>query len=178
MGISELLRGNAAQKEHVSDLPSEDVVAPDEDALTPDPEPAHRASRSRTPKTERPKGKLPTTAAGKKKMETQVRDNLTMFLGLGSLMGTRVDPHCFGALAMQQEAIVNALVPIIMRNTNLLRWFAGTDAHYLEYLALAQALAPVGMTVFKHHIAKSVGEGGARPAHAYDLSDFAAPAFV
>lgn len=146
------------------------------DALTPDPMPAHRAAR--TPRKRRPRGPVPTTVAGKKKLEGEVHDNLTMFLGLSSALGMKADQHCFGVLAQQTSAIVDALVPIIMRNANLLRWFAGSDAKYLEYLALAQALAPVLTTVFTHHVVKRDMDGGVAPVGIpYDLNSFQAPAY-
>lgn len=177
MGISELLKGGGAARateDPVSDTLAQSTGQPDADILDQDPKPAHR--QSRPPRVERPKGKLPTTQAGKRKMEQQVRDNLTMFLGMGSVLGMRVDPHCFGVLAQQTSAIIDALVPIIMRNANLLRWFAGSDARYLEYLALAQALAPVATTVVRHHVLKPRdADGGAAPVgQPYDLSAFVA----
>lgn len=175
MGFGDLLRKPEAvsDDESVGDSANE----PHEDALTPDPKPSHRTTK--TPRKTRPKGILPTTVAGKKKLEAEVRDNLMMFLGLGSALGMKVDAHCFGALAAQTTAIVDALVPIIMRNANLLRWFAGSDAKYLEYLALAQALAPVVSTVFQHHVVKKDMSGGASSlVNPLDLNTFQAPAFV
>lgn len=153
----------------------ETPVSEEPDALPADPPAAHRAAGR--PRKSRPKGPIPTTVAGKKKLQQEVHDNLTMFLGLGCAVGLKADPTCFGSLAQQSAAIVDALVPIIMRNTALLRWFAGADAKYLEYLGLAKAFGPVVATVFQHHVAKGHQEGSTHgPLH--DLNTFQAPAFV
>lgn len=182
MGITELLKGNFVAPVEAEEVPVDEAVEPD--ALTADPKPAHRAeekprSTGRPPRKERPRGKLPTTQAAKKKLEGEIRDNLTMFLGISSLIGMRVDPHCFGAVAKQQAAIVDSMVPIIMRNENMLRWFAGSDAKYLEYIALAQAFTPVVTTVLQHHVFKKGDHSEGSVAHVgqpYDLSSFTAPA--
>lgn len=173
MAIADLLRSKTADES----AEPESTPEIEEDALTPDPKPTHRTRKP--PRKTRPKGSLPTTVAGKKKLEGEVRDNLMMFLGLGSALGMKADPHCFGVLAQQVNPIVDALVPIIMRNANLLRWFAGSDAKYLEYLALAQALAPVVTTVFQHHVVKKdMGGGGDSYVNPLDLNTFQAPSFA
>jgi hypothetical protein len=121
------------------------------DSLTPDPKPSRRKSARKIPVST---GK-PTVAQKK-----QVRDALLLLMTPATGFWAMRDQHCGGAAFEQREAIVDAMVPIICRNANMLRWFTAADAPWLDYLALLTALQPVGMSVWQHHVKHTIGEGG------------------
>lgn len=176
-GLSDLLRSGAPDGEEpldVPDDPSEITDAQGDPEDVPDPQPARRSRRGRRNASMRAANK-PSRAE-----QTQVRDALTMLYTLPA-WGVRVrDPHCGGALMDQRDDIVNALVPIVCRNPAMLAWFTGANAPWMDLLALAQALLPVGQTIWSHHVTKTVGhdheQGGG--VNGVDLSGYSAPAFA
>ncbi len=140
-----------------------------EDGLAPDPRPSRRTKRNR---------RAPAARARVGKAESdQVRDALTMLYTLPAWGAKLKDPHCGGALLDQRDDIVKALVPIVCRNPAMLAFFTAANAPWMDYLALAQALLPVGQTIWAHHVTHTVGateDAGEVPV---DLSHYSAPRF-
>lgn len=93
--------------------------------------------------------------------------------------GARVkDPHCGGALLAQRDDIVKALVPIVCRNPAMLAFFTAANAPWMDYLALAQALAPVAQTFWSHHVTHTLGhDDETGEGVSVDLSAYAAPVY-
>lgn len=133
------------------------------DALTPDPKPARRKSKMSAAASA--PGKV---TIGQKK---QVRDALLLLMTPAAGFWSMRDPHCGGTAFAQREAIVDAMVPIICRNANMLRWFTASNAPWLDYLALLTALQPVGVSVWQHHVKKTLDDAGGGPV---DLSAYVA----
>lgn len=177
MALSDLLKTGAPEGDEqlrvpddASELTGDGAPA---DELPPDPQPSRRSRAGRRKASMR-------AAAPKRatKAETdQVRDALTMLYTLPA-WGLKIrDPHCGGALMAQRDEIVAALAPIVCRNPAMLAFFTSANAPWMEYLALAQALFPVGQTIWSHHVTHTVGDEqhGEVP---FDLSAYAAPAFT
>lgn len=157
--------------------PGADSGAP-ADELPPDPQPSRRSKQGRR------RMRSSTAAASKKATaaeKTAIRDALTMLYTLPAWGLQMRDAHCGGALMDQRDAIVDALVPIVARNPAMVAFFTAGNAPWMEYLALFQALLPVGQMVWGHHVTHTVGgeAGGVGPAGGVpvDLSAYAAPAF-
>jgi hypothetical protein len=76
----------------------------------------------------------------------------------------------------QRDDIVKALTPIVCRNPAMLAFFTAANAPWMDYLALFQALMPVGQMFWSHHVTHTVGaqESGEVPV---DLSAYSAPRF-
>ena len=122
---------------------SEPILHPEfDDVLPPDPPPARRTEKSRP----KPPPTKPTKA-----IQTQVSDALTMMITLPAGMWSMRDPICGTALMEQSDAIVARLTPIVCRNPAMLRWFT-EGAGYMDWIALATAIAPVVRTVWAHHV--------------------------
>ncbi len=151
-----------------------DVELPDEPVIQPDPKPAHRTRRGRTKAAPMA---APTSKADKAALEQKIRDNLSMMIGMPAATWAMRDPHCGGTLFAQSDAIIDALVPIIMRNPSMLKWFTSAGGGFMDYLTLATAIWPVGKTVYSHHV-KKVDPSNAGSGVNLDLSGFAAPGFA
>jgi hypothetical protein len=180
-GLSDLLRSGAAEDVDVPDDASElsglgagdGAPAPDADSLEPDPQPSRRQRKGRRP------GRAAAQKASKADQD-QVRDALTMLYTLPA-WGLRLrDPHCGGALQDQRDDIVKALVPIVCRNPGMLAFFTAANAPWMDYLALFQALMPVGQTIWAHHVTHTIGHDGEQDGggvNGVDLSAYSAPRF-
>jgi hypothetical protein len=158
-------------KNDVREAEPDDIVVPDDlsgidDILPPDPPPARKTSRSSAPKAA-PK---PTAA-----VKRQVADSLTMMITIPAGIAVFRDPVCAGAVLAHVDNIVDKLVPIVSRSPGLLRWFT-EGAGYMDWLALATALAPVARTFWDHHAAGGREDDGDRTPD--DYSQYAAPAFI
>lgn len=132
------------------------------DSLTPDPKPSRRRA---------PKSVASTAAKANAAQKKQVRDALLLLLTPATGFLAMRDPHCGGAAFAQREEIVAAMVPIVCRNPNMLRWFTAADAPWLDYLALLTALQPVGAAFWQHHVKKTIGHDG---GEAVDYSAYTA----
>lgn len=143
----------------------------DADGIAADPQPARRSQKRR--KTARA-----AAAKATKAERDQVRDALTMLYTVPA-WGLRMrDAHCGGVLMDEREKIIDAMTPIVCRNPAMLAFFTAAGAPWMEYLALMQALLPVGQAVWGHHVTRTVGrpeqDGG---MNGFDLSAYSAPAF-
>ena len=107
----------------------------------------------------------------------QVRDALTMLYTLPAWGAKLKDPHCGGALLDQRDDIVKAMVPIVCRNPAMLAFFTAANAPWMDYLALGQALLPVGQTIWAHHVTHTVGRTEDAGEVPVDLSHYSAPRF-
>lgn len=138
-----------------------------DDVLEPDPTPRRRekSAKARPPVTR-------VTAPQKR----AIRDQLVFMLTMPAAGLAMRDEHCGGALLAQAEPIADALVPIICRNASMLAWFLGDAAPWMDWLALAMALQPVGASFWAHHIAKTVDEEENEDGSQAD--QFRAPAFA
>lgn len=172
MGLQDLLRTGAVDTDEdaapTPDAPENDT----HDDLPPDPQPARRSKAQR-------RRQLRATAPKKatKGEQDQVRDALTMLYTLPA-WGLRIrDPHCGGTLMDQRDAIIDALVPIVCRNPAMLTFFTAANAPWMEYLALFQALLPVGQGIWGHHVTHTIGGDDTAGGVPVDLSAYAAPAF-
>ena len=188
MALADLLKSGSVDGDdssaHVPDDASEltagtpDPGAP-ADELPPDPAPSRRSKQGRRRMRSATTATKKATAAEK----NQIRDALTMLYTLPAFGLRMRDPHCGGALMDQRDAIVDALVPIVARNPAMVAFFTASNAPWMEYLALFQALLPVGQMVWGHHVTHTVGgeADGVGPGPAggvpVDLSAYAAPAF-
>jgi hypothetical protein len=193
MALADLLKSGSVDGDESSAQVPDDAseltgAGPDSgapaDDLPPDPQPSRRSKQGRR------RMRSATTTASKKATAAEknaIRDALTMLYTLPAWGLQMRDPHCGGALMTQRDAIVDALVPIVSRNPAMVAFFTAGNAPWMEYLALFQALLPVGQMVWGHHVTHAVGgeaDGmgpGAGPGMAggvpVDLSAYAAPSF-
>lgn len=178
-GLADLLRNGAPESDDVdvpddaSELTGADGPGPDDaDQLAPDPQPSRRSRKGRRTARAANAGGRATKAD-----QDQVRDALTMLYSLPA-WGLRIrDPHCGGALLDQRDDIVKAMVPIVCRNPAMLAFFTAANAPWMDYLALIQALMPVGQTIWSHHVTHTIGQDHGAGEVPVDLSAYAAPRF-
>jgi hypothetical protein len=179
-GLADLLRNGAPESDDAFDVPDDpsgltgdDGPGPaDPDQLAPDPQPSRRSRKGR--RSGRAAG---TGGRATKADQDQVRDALTMLYSLPA-WGLRLrDPHCGGALMEQRDDIVKALTPIVCRNPAMLAFFTAANAPWMDYLALFQALMPVGQMFWSHHVTHTVGAQESGEVPPVDLSAYSAPRF-
>jgi len=116
---------------------------------------------------------LPTEVSKK------VKDEISGFAGLivltvGPVL-VRSDPYCGGAFVDHSQAIVDAAIPLLCRSEMVVKFFSDTSARWMEWVALAIALRPVGEAVIKHHITHSVKiveQGGEKLLVPQDWSEY------
>lgn len=142
------------------------------DELPPDPQPSRRTAKGR-----RRTARAASPRKASKAEQDQVRDALTMLYTLPAWGLQLRDAHCGGALMDQRDAIIDALTPIVCRNPAMLAFFTAANAPWMDYLALFQALLPVGQAVWGHHVTRTVGRDESAGGVPVDLSAYAAPAF-
>jgi hypothetical protein len=135
------------------DAPTPDTSGDDAPELPADPPPSRRSRKGR--RTAARATNVRTTAT--KADRDQVRDALTMLYTLPAWGLTMKDPHCGGVLMQQRDDIIKSLVPIVCRNPGMLAFFTAANAPWMDYLALMQALLPVGQAVWGHHVTRTVG---------------------
>lgn len=126
-----------------------DEESPDEPELEPDPKPKRSKAGRSTVTTAAPK----VTAA----MRREVRETLQVMLELPVMLWERRDPTCAAVAGEQLEPITDAVLAIIVRRPAWVAAFldAGASA---EWIRLTRALWPVLMTIWAHHVAKTVGQ--------------------
>jgi hypothetical protein len=170
-GLMERINGGS------SDAAAEEFIAPDDlsaldeagDSLAPDPKPRRRG-KVRAATTAAASGGRASAAQQRK-----VSDALTMLITLPAATWALRDPHCGGAAMAQRTEVVAALVPIVCRNPAMLRWFTGTSAAWLDWLALLTAVQPVGSAVWGHHVKKvDPSKQGPQGGDVLDLTQFTA----
>jgi Lsr2 len=66
-----------------------------------------------------------------------------------------VDPACGGALAENLSPAIKAAVPLIVQSPTALRMLTEGSTYFL-WLSLAQALAPVAVTAYRHHVSHTI----------------------
>lgn len=176
MAIAELLdRLKAIESEEFdgieNDADNESVdsgdFASDEPELEQDPKPGKiRGGKFKAPK---PIVKTKATAADKR----AVADTLTMLIKLGGGAFAMRDPVCGGAIVDGADAVVNSLVPIVLRNPAMLAWFTGGSG-VMDVIGILLAFQPIIGTIWGHHVSHSIGddEGKGTPV---DYSAFTAP---
>ena len=160
------LKGNVREVDETLDVP-DDLSGLDEegDLLQPDPPPARRTAKA--PRKAAPR---PTKA-----VQSQVADALTMMITLPAGIMAFRDPFCSAAVLENADNIVAKLVPIVCRNPAMLRWFT-EGAGYMDFFALATAVAPVARTIWAHHVTHSIGEEET-DGDTEDYSHYTAPGF-
>lgn len=150
-----------------------------EDALEPDPEPEDYEAPKKEEKTKKsliPKLKPRESPVESVKLTKKQKDELAasvemMFVVPGSILGM-VDPVCGGAIADNGANISERLIPIICRNPRMVEWFM-QGGNVMDYVALAQAFLPVGVTIYQHHVSKTIGH--THEEEYDDLSAYSAP---
>lgn len=160
------LKGNVREVDETIDVPDDLSGLDDEgDLLPPDPPAARRTVKA--PRKTAPK---PTKA-----VQNQVADALTMMITLPAGILAFRDPICGGAILDQADDVVAKLVPIVCRNPAMLRWFT-EGAGYMDFFALAAAVAPIAKTIWAHHVSHTLSleeeEEGAE-----DFNRYVAPGF-
>lgn len=130
-----------------------ELPAEDGPELPADPPPSRRTRKGRRTAART----LGARASATKAEKDQVRDALTMLYTLPAWGLTMKDPHCGGALMAQRDDIIKSLVPIVCRNPGMLAFFTAANAPWMDYLALMQALLPVGQAVWAHHVTHTAG---------------------
>lgn len=154
MGTLTDLLGGA--KEDLPEVP-DDASALDSEGAPGDELPADPAP-SRTSGRRRSRTRASRNAQKATRQEAdQVRDALTMLLTVPMWAGQMKDPICGGAVMAEREAIIKSLVPIACRHPAALAFLTGSDAPWMEYLALMTALKPVVQTVWGHHVSHTIG---------------------
>ena len=169
--LTDLLGGT---KEDLPEVPDDasalDAEAGDE--LPADPAPSRTSGRRRS------RSRASRTAQKATRQEQdQVRDALTMLLTVPMWAGQMKDPVCGGKIMEEREAIIKSLVPIACRHPAALAFLTGSDAPWMEYLALMTALKPVIQTVWGHHVSHTIGgqpESGEDGGGLVDLSRYTA----
>lgn len=151
--LTDLLGGS---KEDLPEVPDDasalDPEAGEGDQLPADPAPSRTSSRRRS------RTRASRTAQKATRQEAdQVRDALTMLLTVPMWAGQMKDPICGGAVMAERDAIIKSLVPIACRHPAALALLTGSDAPWMEYLALMTALKPVVQTVWGHHVSHTIG---------------------
>lgn len=151
-----------------------------EDALEPDPEPEDFIPVKEEKKTKKsliPQIKPRQSPVEAVKLTKKQKDELSasvemLFATPGLLLSFAGDPVCGGALSDNSANIADKLVPIICRNPRMVEWFMA-GGNVMDYVALAQAFVPVGVTVYQHHVSKTIGHDHEEDYD--DLSTYAAP---
>ena len=126
-----------------------------EDALEPDPVPA-RKSKPKETVVKKEFNIITQIPKRTKALEQKIEDRIYTLLINPSMLLTMVDPVCGGALAKQAEAIAHAMVPIVLRNPTMYSKLMGDEGGFIDYMMLGGALLPIGVTVYKHHVSKSI----------------------
>lgn len=152
--LAEILGGTT---EDIPDVPG-DASSLDEgaagDELPADPAPSRTSGGKRRART---RGARAAARKTTRQEQDQVRDALTMLLTVPMWAGQMKDPVCGGSVMENRDAIINSLVPIACRHPAALAFLTGSDAPWMEYLALMTALKPVIQTVWGHHVSHSIG---------------------
>lgn len=162
------LKGNVREvSDEMPEVP-DDLSGLDEegDVLPPDPPAARRTSK--------PARKAPPKPT--KAVQTQVADALTMMITLPAGIMAFRDPICSDAVLEHADNIVAKLVPIVCRNPAMLRWFT-EGAGYMDFFALATAVAPVARTIWAHHVAHSIEGEDQEDGGEQDYNRYVAPGF-
>lgn len=118
----------------------------------------------------RPGGKGRARQAAAKVTAAQrraVADALEMVITIPAGIVAMRDPVCGPAALEHCDNIVKKLTPIVCRNPVMVEWFT-TGAGYLDWLALASALAPVFGTVWSHHVTRPQDR---EDAHGHDAGE-------
>lgn len=153
MGTLTDLLGGA--KEDLPEVPDDASALDSEgagDELPADPAPSRTSGRRRS-RTRASRNAQKAT----RQEQDQVRDALTMLLTVPMWGAQMKDPICGGAVMAEREAIIKSLVPIACRHPAALAFLTGSDAPWMEYLALMTALKPVIQTVWGHHVTHTIG---------------------
>ncbi len=124
---------------------------PDERLIEPDKPPGHLNAPSGTSRGGA--RKIRVTATTRRDISAKVG---MLLLVPGKIWEAR-DPWCGGAFVTQLPATRDALADIICDSADLVAWFTGPAGGFMKYLSLATALQPVGIMVWAHHVAHSVG---------------------
>jgi hypothetical protein len=95
----------------------------------------------------------PATLAVRKDIRAKVGFMLTLPGGMWSMS----DPLCGGQFLADAPAVADALVDIICDSPDLVAWFT-SGGNYMKWLTLVTALQGTGVTLWRHHIAHSVGD--------------------
>lgn len=151
--LTDLLGGS---KEDLPEVPDDasalDQESGEGDQLPADPAPSRTSGRRRS----RSRASRNAQKATRQEQD-QVRDALTMLLTVPMWAGQMKDPVCGGKIMEEREAIIKSLVPIACRHPAALAFLTGSDAPWMEYLALMTALKPVIQTVWGHHVTHTIG---------------------
>lgn len=121
---------------------------PDDDREGKDPEPGWMRDEPK--------------AAGSKKRHSAadvpkaVRDDLAGALGFMGMVvlpvAQSIDPHCGGAFAANYQQIAEACIPLMCRSERVIKFMTSTGGGFMDYVALALALAPVAKAIGEHHV--------------------------
>lgn len=145
-----------------------------EDALEPDPEPDNYEAPKEKPKKSlipQLKSRQSPVEAVKltKKQKDELASSVEMLFNLPGMTIAYFGDHvCGNALCDHAENIADKLVPIICRNPGMVKWFMD-GGNMMDYFALFQAFLPMGVTVYQHHVSKSIGH-----EHEEDYDDLSA----
>lgn len=122
-----------------------------------DPQPS-RAPR-RVFATKPTVNKRQASAATKKDLQAKI----AMMLLPGAALWGNVDEYCGGAFAQVVPQLSEDLANILADNAEVVAWFADSD--WLKWVKLVSTLQPVGMMIFRHHIAHTVGGEDGNPSN-------------
>lgn len=173
MALNDVLDRISGKKEPEDHDAFEEYDYEYEDALDPDPSPDDYDAPVEKPKfLENVKVKPSVPAKLSAKQKKELIASIELMITIPGFTLSMVDPVCGGAAMNNAANIAETLVPIIARNPRLLDWFI-QGSGMMDYMALGQALIPVGVTVFQHHVSKSVGHSHEEEHD--DLSTYAAP---
>lgn len=146
-----------------------------EDALEPDPTPdsyEEPKKKSKVPQLKPRQSPMEAVKLTKKQKDELAASVEMLFATPGILLTFAGDPVCGGALSDNAGNIADKLVPIICRNPRMVEWFMA-GGNVMDYVALAQAVLPIGVTVYQHHVSKSIGHDHEEGYD--DLSAYSAP---
>ena len=122
-------------------------AAPEPGPVIPDPAPAKIGRRGGGKSS----GRKPTAAVAQ-----DIRAKVGMMVDVPARLWAVRDPVC-GVMAVQQSAaMADAWTAIVLDSPELVAWFSGPAGGFMKWVDVIMATYPVAMTVYAHHIARTV----------------------
>lgn len=98
----------------------------------------------------RRRGRPPGSTTGAK-VETQIKDELTMLFGLSTMLWGARDPVCAGAFGQQAELIAGDLAKLAAKS-KFARRYLERVADIGEIIPLVMHVYPVVLAIHEHHV--------------------------
>lgn len=97
------------------------------------------------------------------KIRDDIRGKLGLYAAVIGIPFETIDPYCGGIFAQNCDSIIAKAIPLIVKSPGAVRFFTSTSGGWLDWIAFLQALWPVIVAIYAHHLARSVTRDN-RPA--------------